>query len=251
MARKLPPVHPGEILREEFLVSLKLTPYAVAAALNVPRTRIERIAREEKPVTADTALRLGKFFRTGCVLDEHSGALRSRNSRRRAGAADQEDRALRGGVTAKVLGYGRTEPGGAQGRDRTIRLRPTGYAGTSFHRDFQSHALPTELPRHAAGQKPRRAGSTAQSGANSSASTSRRENCPIFPLMVGHLIWRTRGHLPESGKLLRQINNRRSNSAACVAGALQAGGATHATIILHMRNRKNHSKARKATRRTK
>ena len=46
MAKKLPPVHPGEILREEFLVPLKLTPYAVAAALNVPRTRIERIARE-------------------------------------------------------------------------------------------------------------------------------------------------------------------------------------------------------------
>jgi hypothetical protein len=50
MAKKLPPVHPGEILREEFLVPLKLTPYAVAAALNVPRTRIERIAREEKPL---------------------------------------------------------------------------------------------------------------------------------------------------------------------------------------------------------
>jgi antitoxin HigA-1 len=68
MARKLPPVHPGEILREEFLVPLKLTPYAVAAALKVPRTRIERIAREEKPVTADTALRLGKFFKTGAAF---------------------------------------------------------------------------------------------------------------------------------------------------------------------------------------
>ena len=66
MARKLPPIHPGEILREEFLVPLKLTPYA--AALNVPRTRIERIAREEKPVTADTALRLGKFFKTGAAF---------------------------------------------------------------------------------------------------------------------------------------------------------------------------------------
>src|SRR5258708_19094907 len=65
MAKKLPPIHPGEILREEFLVPLRLTPYAVAAALHVPRTRIERIAREEKPVTADTALRLGKFFKTG------------------------------------------------------------------------------------------------------------------------------------------------------------------------------------------
>jgi antitoxin HigA-1 len=37
MARKLPPVHPGEILQEEFLAPVKLTPYAVAAALNVPR----------------------------------------------------------------------------------------------------------------------------------------------------------------------------------------------------------------------
>lgn len=68
MAKKLPPVHPGEILREEFLKPLKLTPYAVAAALEVPRTRIERLAREEKPVTADTALRLGRFFGTGAAF---------------------------------------------------------------------------------------------------------------------------------------------------------------------------------------
>src|ERR1700692_4445580 len=67
MAKKLPPVHPGEILREEFLVPLKLTPYAVAAALGVP-ARIERLAREEMPVTADTALRLGKFFKTGAAF---------------------------------------------------------------------------------------------------------------------------------------------------------------------------------------
>src|SRR5262245_49520444 len=64
MARKLPPVHPGEILREEFLVPMELTPYAVARACGVPRTRIERLAREETPVTADTALRLGRYFGT-------------------------------------------------------------------------------------------------------------------------------------------------------------------------------------------
>jgi addiction module HigA family antidote len=64
MAKKLAPVHPGEVLREEFLKPLGLTAYAVAAALKVPRTRIERLAREETPVTADTALRLGKFFKT-------------------------------------------------------------------------------------------------------------------------------------------------------------------------------------------
>lgn len=64
MAKKLAPVHPGEVLREEFLKPLGLTPYAVAGAIGVPRTRVERLAREETPVTADTALRLGKFFKT-------------------------------------------------------------------------------------------------------------------------------------------------------------------------------------------
>lgn len=58
----LPPLHPGEVLREEFMVPLGLTPYAVAKACGVPRTRIERIVREETPVTADTALRLGRYF---------------------------------------------------------------------------------------------------------------------------------------------------------------------------------------------
>lgn len=58
----LPPLHPGEVLREEFLVPLKLTPYSVAKACGVPRTRVERIAREELGITADTALRLGRYF---------------------------------------------------------------------------------------------------------------------------------------------------------------------------------------------
>ena len=55
-------------MRKEFPVPLKLTPYAVAAALKVLRTRIERIAREQKPVSADTALRPGKFFKTGAAF---------------------------------------------------------------------------------------------------------------------------------------------------------------------------------------
>lgn len=62
--KRLPPVHPGEVLREEFLNPMKLTPYAVARACGVPRTRIERLAREETPVTADTALRLARYFGT-------------------------------------------------------------------------------------------------------------------------------------------------------------------------------------------
>lgn len=64
MARKLAPMHPGEVLREEFLTPMELTPYAVAKSCGVPRTRIERIVREELGISADTALRLGKFFRT-------------------------------------------------------------------------------------------------------------------------------------------------------------------------------------------
>jgi addiction module HigA family antidote len=59
---ELPPLHPGEVLREEFLLPLKLSPYAVAKACGVPRTRIERIAREELGITADTALRLDRYF---------------------------------------------------------------------------------------------------------------------------------------------------------------------------------------------
>src|SRR5882672_4646930 len=58
----LPPLHPGEVLREEFLSPLGLSPYMVAKACGVPRTRIERIAQEELGIAADTALRLGRFF---------------------------------------------------------------------------------------------------------------------------------------------------------------------------------------------
>lgn len=57
-------IHPGEILREEYLVPLNLKPYTLAKRLHVPRTRIERLASEQTPVTPDTALRLAKFFGT-------------------------------------------------------------------------------------------------------------------------------------------------------------------------------------------
>jgi antitoxin HigA-1 len=64
VAKKLPPVHPGEILREEFLRPMNLSPYAVARAVGVPRTRIERLASERTALTADTALRLARYFGT-------------------------------------------------------------------------------------------------------------------------------------------------------------------------------------------
>jgi addiction module HigA family antidote len=63
-ADHLPPLHPGEVLREEFLEPLGMTSYALAKALHVPRPRIERIVREENPITADTALRLARYFGT-------------------------------------------------------------------------------------------------------------------------------------------------------------------------------------------
>ncbi len=68
MPRKLPPMHPGEVLREEFLVPLRLSAGALAKACGVPRTRIERIAGEETAITADTALRLGKALGTSAQL---------------------------------------------------------------------------------------------------------------------------------------------------------------------------------------
>ncbi|MBB6507571.1 addiction module HigA family antidote [Rhizobium soli] len=64
MASVLPPVHPGEILREEYLVPLRMSASALAKKLNVPRTRIERLAAEQTAVTTDTALRLARFFDT-------------------------------------------------------------------------------------------------------------------------------------------------------------------------------------------
>lgn len=59
-----PPIHPGEILREEYLAPLQLKPYTLAKKLDVPRTRIERLVNELTPVTPDTALRLARFFGT-------------------------------------------------------------------------------------------------------------------------------------------------------------------------------------------
>jgi addiction module HigA family antidote len=57
-------MHPGEMLREEFLLPLGLSAGKVAKACGVPRTRIERIMREELGISGDTAVRLGRFFGT-------------------------------------------------------------------------------------------------------------------------------------------------------------------------------------------
>jgi addiction module HigA family antidote len=59
---------------EEYSVSMNLTPYGVAARLGVPRTRIKRLARGKTLVTADTALRLGKFFGTTPAIQMNAQA---------------------------------------------------------------------------------------------------------------------------------------------------------------------------------
>ena len=58
----LAPLHPGELLREEFMVPLGLSPGKVAKAIGVPRTRIERIVAGEVGISGDTALRLARLF---------------------------------------------------------------------------------------------------------------------------------------------------------------------------------------------
>ena len=59
---KMRPVHPGEILREEYLGPLQMSVNALAQALRVPATRLHEIVKERRAITADTALRLARYF---------------------------------------------------------------------------------------------------------------------------------------------------------------------------------------------
>ena len=61
-AKPVGPIHPGAILEEEFLEPLGLSAYALAKAIGVPRNRITGIVRGERAITADTALRLARYF---------------------------------------------------------------------------------------------------------------------------------------------------------------------------------------------
>jgi len=61
---KMRPIHPGEVLREEFLLPLGMSAHALALELKVPAPRINDIVRERRAVTPDTALRLARYFGT-------------------------------------------------------------------------------------------------------------------------------------------------------------------------------------------
>ncbi|MEO0804867.1 MAG: HigA family addiction module antitoxin [Cyanobacteria bacterium J06643_4] len=60
--RDFPPIHPGEILLEDFLKPMNLSQYAVAQGISVSPRRINEIVHQKRGITADTALRLGRFF---------------------------------------------------------------------------------------------------------------------------------------------------------------------------------------------
>lgn len=64
MAHRLAPVHPGEVLLEEFLIPLGLSQYRLAKGISVPPRRINEIVHGKRAITADTALRLSRFFGT-------------------------------------------------------------------------------------------------------------------------------------------------------------------------------------------
>jgi addiction module HigA family antidote len=63
-ARRLAPIHPGEVLLEDFLKPFELTQYRLAKSLSVPARRINEIVLGKRAITADTALRLARFFGT-------------------------------------------------------------------------------------------------------------------------------------------------------------------------------------------
>lgn len=59
---KLPNIHPGEILNEEFLIPMEITPYRLAKEIGIPQTRVSQIVKGNRRITADTAIRLSRYF---------------------------------------------------------------------------------------------------------------------------------------------------------------------------------------------
>ena len=66
--KKLPSIHPGEVLLEDFMKPLGISPYALAKSLGVPPIRISQIVRGRRAITADTALRLARYFSTSAEV---------------------------------------------------------------------------------------------------------------------------------------------------------------------------------------
>jgi len=83
---RLPPVHPGEVLLEEFLKPLEISQYRLATDIRVPPRRINEIVPGTRSITADTALRLARYFGTSAAFWMNlQGAIRSGGTERQAG----------------------------------------------------------------------------------------------------------------------------------------------------------------------
>jgi antitoxin HigA-1 len=66
--KKIPPIHPGEILKEEFLYPMGITQYRLAKDIHVPPRRINEIVHEKRSISADTALRLSRYFKMSALF---------------------------------------------------------------------------------------------------------------------------------------------------------------------------------------
>ena len=66
--KRLPPIHPGEVLAEDFMKPLGLSQYRVAKDISVPALRISQIVHGRRSITADTALRLARYFGTSAAV---------------------------------------------------------------------------------------------------------------------------------------------------------------------------------------
>ena len=73
--RLYPPIHPGEILQQDFLDGFGITQHKLAVSIGVPPRRINEIVHGKRRISADTALRLGRYFATA-VLDQPAGPIR-------------------------------------------------------------------------------------------------------------------------------------------------------------------------------
>ena len=86
--RRLPPIHPGEILRDDFLTPMGISVYELANAIKVPRSRANDIVLGRRSITTDTAIRLGRYFGTSSefwlnLQSRHDLDLANRTVRRK------------------------------------------------------------------------------------------------------------------------------------------------------------------------
>jgi addiction module HigA family antidote len=91
-AKLMPPVHPGEILREDFMKPLGLSINKLALELHVPATRVGEIVNERRRITAETALRLARYFKTNAEFWLNLQNFYDLECARRAGKVSEIDR---------------------------------------------------------------------------------------------------------------------------------------------------------------